>query len=226
MSKLDELRKDLEDNKRSSERADFFKLKNGDNKIVILSNPVGYSKLYGVGIAYQGCNYTEYASRKYQCYIKDLSDGKIKIADLSYTVAKKILALADGARTKFDGFPMPYSLNLKTEDAGKTSVNTDPLADEDYNLSEEDYEELNSYDKIEDILERLKSAQKKKVETDPVLRQKIQDRIEAIELERESKRKEKEGKDLPTVQIGDESKKSNDTIEYPDEDIDPDDIPF
>lgn len=225
MSNLDDFRKDLDENKKS-DRADYFKLKNGDNKIVLLTNPVGYSELFGVGIAYKGCGYADYASRRYKCYVKDLSDGLIKIANFSYTVSKKIVALADGARTKFDGFPMPYVINLQTKNAGSKTVETEVLADEDYTLSDEDNEILEAYDSILDIVTRLKNYMKNKVDTDPAMKEKIRVKIESIENERAAsaaKRKaEAGGKEIPTVQIGGEV----DAIEYPEEEIDPEDIPF
>lgn len=220
MSGIDDFKKDLEDNKRDSNRADLFKLQNGANKIVILTNPVGYSELFGVGIAYENCGYAEYASRRYKAYVKDLSDGKIKIANFSYTVAKKLAALGDGARTKFEGFPMPYIVNLQTDKAGTKEVNTEALADEDYTLTEEDNAELESYDTITDILDRLKSSQKKKVESDSVMQDKIQNKIESIEAERATKKKKAQEVTPATAHA------DVDTIEYPEEEINPEDIPF
>ena len=220
MSQLDDFRKDLDENKKGNERAEFYKLKNGDNKIVILSNPIGYSELFGIGIAYQDCGYAEYSSRRYKCYVLDLEENVIKIANFSYTVSRKIVALGDGARTKFEGFPMPYVINLKTESAGTKNVNTEVLADEDYSLTLEQENELANYDSVQDIIDRLKSSQKKKVDSDPALQQKIKERIDAILIERE-KNKNKD-KTMGTVK----TTESEDSIEYPADEINPEDIPF
>lgn len=216
---LDELRNDIQSNQnKSGDRADYYKLKEGDNEIVILTNPVGYGELFNVGIAYEGCGYAEISSRKYKCYVKDLRDGGIKIMNLSYTVAKKLIALADGARTKFDGFPMPYSVNLKTLNAGKKEVETDILAGEDYAVSEEDLAELAKFDPISEILERLKVSQKKKVETDTALQGVIANKIEEVRKRREEGKNK--DKNIATIQI------DTGGVDYPEEDINLEDIPF
>ena len=91
---MDSFENDVKQNEHSSsERAGYFKLQNGDNKVVMLTNPVGYSECFGIGIAYTDCGYGAYASRKYKCYVKDLKDDKVKIMNISYTVAKKLIAL-------------------------------------------------------------------------------------------------------------------------------------
>lgn len=185
---FDEFVKDLEDNSRStSSRAGFFKLQNGDNRMVLLTNPVGYSELFNVGIAYEGCGYGQYAPRRYKAYVLDLRDPllpEIKMANLSYTVASAINDLRLGARTKFDTLPCPYIMNLKTENAGKKEIKTSVIAEEDYEVSEERMEELKSLDSIRDIIERMKIAQKKKVENDPSFQEKINRIIEQKENER------------------------------------------
>lgn len=220
MDAIDEFKKDLEENKKTVNRADFFKLKNGDNKVVILTNPVGYSEVYNIGIAYQDCGYGQYAGRRYKVYVKDLDDNKIKIANFSYTVAKDLFALSEGARTAFKEFPIPYIINFKTEKAGTKEVETKVLADADYEVSEEDKAELAQYDSIRDIIDRLKSAQKKKVESDQSLQQKISDFIAKKEQE-EKDRKAKKEKDALLKKAED-----LDTIEYPEEEINLEDIPF
>lgn len=219
MDPLDEFRKDLDENKKQGgNRADFFKLKNGDNKVVILTNPVGYSEVFKIGIAYEGCGYGQFAGRRYKCYVKDIEDGKIKIANFSYTVAGGLNALSEGARTKFATFPMPYMVNFKTENAGTKEVKTSVIADEDYTVTPEDQEELDSYDSIREILDRLKASQKKKVENDPELQEKIEAYIKTKDEENAARlaKKKQDG----------EKAEHLDTIEYPEEEINLTDIPF
>ncbi len=181
---LNEFLKDLEENQRNNtSKAEYFKLKNGDNKIVILTEPIGYSEVYNIGIAFDDCGYGKYASRRYKCYIKDLSDNQIKMANFSYTVAKKIAALSQGARTMFEGFPMPYVVNLKSDKAGTKEVETDVIADEDYTVNDEDMEKLSSFENIKDIIESLKTYQKKRIETDSNFKAKVEEFIQKKELE-------------------------------------------
>ncbi len=220
---FDDFMNDLKDNQKGSNsaRADFFKLKNGDNRVVILTNPVGYSEVFKIGIAYEDCGYGAYAGRRYKCYVKDLEDDKIKTANFSYTTAKKIAALSEGARTKFTEFPIPYVVNLRTVNAGTKEVDTSVIADEDYEVTEEDKAELASFDSITEIIERLKVAQKKKVESSPELRAQIDAFISEKEKEAEDYKQKKE-KDS-TFQ---DKSKDLDTIEYPEEEINIEDIPF
>lgn len=194
MDEFDEFARDLEEHKKSSNRADFYKLSNGDNRIVLLSNPVGYSEMFNVGIAYEDCGYGKYATRRYKCYVLDMKDGLIKMANFSYTVASLINDLRIASRTKFESLPCPYVMNLRTENAGKKEVKTSVLAEEDYSLTEQQKAELESYDSVRDILERLKNAQKKKVESDSSFRDKIDGIIASKEIE-ENERKEKKQRD-------------------------------
>lgn len=217
---MDDFKKDLEENKRDDNRAERFKLKNGDNKLVILTNPIGFSQVFGIGIAYDNCGYGQHAGRKYKCYVLDLTDERVKIADFSYTTAKKLSALSEGARTKFEGFPMPYVVNLKTEKAGTKEVETDVLADEDYNPTTATIEELSKFSPIQEVLDNLKKWQKKQVEENPELQQKIADF---------NAKKEKELADKETNKNKDKNMAEASVQvdpDYPDETINPEDIPF
>lgn len=225
---MDEFEQDLKDHEKQSGRAPFFKLKNGNNDIVILTNPIGYSELFNVGIAYEDCGYGKYASRKYKCYVKDLSDGEIKIANFSYTTAKKLLELKKGARTKFDGFPMPYAINLQTTNAGTKEVETSVISGDDYVLTSEDEAALASYDAIQTIVDRLKASQKKKVENDPVLQQKIADILAKKEKEESDRKKNKEKDAKMGKSYAEQKAEAEDveTIEYPADEHEGQDIPF
>lgn len=202
MDEFDEFAKDLEENNKQGTRADVYKLKNGDNRIVLLTNPVGFSELFGIGMVYEGCGYAQYTGRRYKSYVLDLADDQIKIANFSYTTAKLINDLRLGARTKFETLPCPYVMNLKTENAGKKEIKTSVIADEDYKLTPVQLNELATLDSIRDIIERLKNAQKKKVDSDPVLQQKIADTIKAKEEEyaaRKTQDSSMAGGEVPTV---------------------------
>lgn len=195
MSNMEEFKKDIENNKRGNDnRAERFKLKNGDNKVVILTNPIGFSTVFGIGIAYEDCGYGQYAGRKYKCYVFDMADNKVKIADFSYTTAKKLSALSEGARTAFDGFPMPYAVNLKTDKAGTKEVETDVLAMEDYELTDPVLAQLEAFSPIQEVIDNLKKWQKKQNEENPEMKDKIEAFLEKKEQE-QKERDEKRNKD-------------------------------
>lgn len=221
---LDEFKKDIESNERQSnngERAPKFKLVNGDNRIVILTNPIGFSQVYGVGMVYEGCSYGSHASRKYKCYVLDMNDNQVKITDFSYTVAKQLLALADGARTKFEGFPMPYIVNMKTVKAGTKEVETNVLADDDYVPTKEVLEQLDSYSPIQEVIDALKKWQQKEVEENPEMQQKVADYLAKkakADAEFAAKKNKDRTKSDSSIPSGD------DVIEYPEDDGE--EIPF
>ena len=125
------------------------------------------------------------------------------MATFSYTVTKELLALGKGARTKFDGFPMPYAIIIDVENAGTLKIETKVYADEDYTFSDDDQKTLASLDDIGDILGRFKEAQQKKVESDPELQKRIADFIAEKTAEKSSKKSTKQ-EDLPSIQIDDE----------------------
>ncbi len=221
---MDDFKKDLEQNKRESDRAEKFKLKNGDNRIIILTNPVGFSTVFGLGMVYEGAPYGKYGGRKYKCYILDTVDNQIKITDFSYTTANKISALSEGTRTAFTGFPMPYEINLKTDKASTKEVSTDVLAMGDYPLSDAILEQLGALTPIRDIIDSLKKWQKKQVEENPEMKQKVQEFLNKKQVEEiEYQEKKKQDAEIPTIQIGNEEPSS---VDYPEDDIDINDIPF
>lgn len=217
---MDEFKKDLEENKRSNgDRAERFKLRNGNNNIVILTNPIGFSTAFGLGIAYEGCGYAQYAGRKYKCYVLDLTDNQVKVADFSYTVAKSLSALSDGERTKFEGFPMPYSINLKSENAGTKEVKTDVLAMGDYTVSNDVAEQLSGFSPISEVLENLKKWQMKQNES-----LEAQEKIADFIAKKEKEKAEREAKKLKDKSMGENVVQVD--PDYPQDEISSEDIPF
>lgn len=208
---ITDFKKDLQENKRGEDnRADRFKLKNGDNKIVILTNPIGFSTVFGIGMAYENCGYGQYAGRKYKCYILDTTDEQVKIADFSYTTAQKLSALSEGTRTAFQGFPMPYAINLKTSNAGTKEVTTDVLAMEDYTLSEAVLSQIEAYSPIQEIIDNLKKWQKKQNEENPEMKAKIEAFLSKKTQEEDARKSKDKNMAESSVQID---------PDYPDEDL-------
>lgn len=220
MSTFDDFEKEFEENARESNRADYWKLKEGENKVVVLTMPKMYTEVFGIGIAYHDCGYGQYGAVKSKCYIKDLADNKIKIATFNYTLTKDLLALGKGARTKFETFPMPYSIIIDAKNAGTLGQETKLIADEDFEFSDDDQKILASLDDIGEVLERFKEAQRKNVESDPKLQKRISDFIAEKSAEKSTKKSEKmQQEELPTINIDDEGESQVDVDES-------DDIPF
>ncbi len=171
-------------------KTDYLKLQEGDNKMLILSNPVHFRMAFNVGIVYAGADYNDISASRYLCYAKDLKSGSIKQFELSHTVAKQLLTLAEGYYTKYDSFPMPYPVNIKAIGAGKPTVKYSVIALEPIPLSEEDKAELDALDSAEVIVERRKEWQKKELETNPEYAAKAKSVIEATRESRAAAKKD------------------------------------
>lgn len=202
MTSFKDFEKKVEENAPQNNRADFFKLHEGENKLVILTAPEIYSEVFKIGIVYHGAEYAPYGSVRAKCYVKDLADGKIKIATLNYTITKDIVALGKGARTRFDSFPMPYAIIIDVKNVGTLKQETKVIADEDYVLSAEDIKELEHLDDITIMLNRMKDKQEKEVASDWDLQKKIADFMEKKKVEQQEKNAAPK-EDLPTINVDD-----------------------
>jgi hypothetical protein len=139
---------------------DYFKFEDGDNKIRILTmweplathfikigTKINAHVCYGKD---KGCPYHDEGapldekgnprtpSVKFVTYICDRKDGdKIKVADLPYTIIKKVAGLQQDEDWQFDSFPMPYDLKITYDSAESGSAmysvtpspNKNPLPD-------------------------------------------------------------------------------------------------
>src|SRR5437867_4310810 len=140
--------------------SDYFKFEDGDNKIRILTmwEPIAthfvqdgrktvphvcYGKDKGCPYHDEGAPLDENgnpknASVKFVTYILDRRDHKIKVADLVYTIVKKVVALQGDDDWQFDTFPMPYDpkINFDSNAAGSAmysvtpSPNKEPVPDD------------------------------------------------------------------------------------------------
>lgn len=156
-------------------------------------------------------------------YILDRKDGKIKVAELSYSIMKQIGALQQNPDYKFSELPMPYDLRItyKKEAAPneKYRVEVKPGSED---LTPELLAELETKVKEhspESIAERQKTRQ---MEDD----EKLGMRLSTDELAKDAAdynanmiatmKKQREGM-APTESNG---------IEYPADEVNPEDIPF
>lgn len=90
---------------------DYFKPKNGNNVIRVLTEGVFHES------EYQGKK-----TVKFVMFIIDRTDGKVKPYFAPYTVYKQIAQLETDPFFAFQGMPMPYDVNVKVENAGTKEV--------------------------------------------------------------------------------------------------------
>jgi hypothetical protein len=101
-------------------------------------------------------SYFMYVSDKSASIIKDKPAGILKIAELPYTVAKRVSELGDMEDYEFDGFPMPYDIIItKSVVNGKTTYDT-IAARSNTPVDAEILEELSLKKPIADIIEKMK----------------------------------------------------------------------
>ena len=95
-------------------------------------------------------------------------DGKsdyLSIVDLPYGVSKKLKEIKEGKDSSFDAWPMPYDVNITVKGAGKKSVEYDLLvARKDVPVTEDELKDLEKVTPVEQILDKMKSKQKEKID--------------------------------------------------------------
>ena len=94
-------------------KGEYFKLKNGDNKVRLVSECLPHEG------SYQGK-----PTFKWLCQVIDLSDGKVKPFFMSHGVYKQICSLQLDEDYAFTEVPMPYNINIFTENAGEKTIKT------------------------------------------------------------------------------------------------------
>lgn len=215
MSLSENLKQQLEVNKEYNANqgsgGDWFKFQEGDNTFRILSEPVMIFEKFKVGLCYTDCGYQ--GSAKLLTRIVDRADGKIKLAKIPYSKGEELLGLENDADYGFTGFPMPYDVTIKAEGAGTKEVKySAPLPRPAKPLSTEIVDELPKLKSIEEIVEKMKAKQKEKHIADGTW-QKNQEAKAATAKEVSGARVTGGGKQ----DIG---------YDYPEEEINPKDIPF
>ncbi len=129
MSIKDDLKNDMQEAGKST-NADYFKFESKTtSKLRILTKlteaPLG-QHFFGKGnkpaVCYgikKGCPFHEEVdgeepklSLKYVCYVLDREDGKVKLADMPYTVVKSIGDMEQDDEMKFESYPMPYDVKI------------------------------------------------------------------------------------------------------------------
>ena len=99
---------------------DWFKFKEGDNTIRILTEPEILYEDFKLGICYTDCGFQ--GSVKGLVYILDRADGCIKLMKLSYNLLQQLESYESDSDYGFSGFPMPYDITVKAEKAGTKEV--------------------------------------------------------------------------------------------------------
>ena len=195
---------------------EYLNLQEGDNKMRILSKPevcayhflAGPKKnvpCYGM---HRNCPHHEEDNQspsvKWWAWVIDRVDGKVKLCKLPHKVFKQIAEYQTNPEYQFETFPMPYDITLKVKNVGTKEAEYQVIpARSNSDLTPEEKEVFSKKNDVKNIVEKMKAKQAK---------------LDGREYT------PKEGSEAPANQETQES--TLPTIEYPDEEINPDDIPF
>lgn len=187
-------------------KSNWFKFREGKNKIRVLVEPMAIYEDYKMGICYTGCGFK--GAIKYLSYVIAYEEDKqedgtivvhksLKLMKIPYRIFQYIASLELDEDYKFEGFPMPYDITIDAKDAGTKEVKYDckprPVRD----------------DVPQNLLDQLKKERP------------IPTVIESLK----KKNMEKHGATgvASTSQV-DEADEGG--VDYPEETINPEDIPF
>ncbi len=192
----------------SSASSGWFKMKEGWNQFRILTEPEVIFENYGKGICYHQCGYE--GSPKYLARILDRADNKVKLYKIPFTIFETIAGFEKDDELTFSSFPMPYDVKVMASGAGTKEVKYTVLPS--LKRVAIDTEIENFLVKQKPIKEVIQLMQEKNIEKHKAdgTWQKEQTRLKQL------------AEDLKKGG----SAKEVDTIEYPEEEIDPKDIPF
>jgi hypothetical protein len=162
------------------------------------------------------------ASIRTVVYVIDRRDGRIKQAELAYSVMKKIGALQENPDYKFSEYPMPYDIRITFDKSKKFAamyeVNVKP---ESPGPTSEQRAELD---------EKMKEYSPEKVVQGKKQRQIDEDERRGMRISEEDLKKAAEafnnGMQKAAREQAQKHPEDLPTVQYPGEDINPEDIPF
>jgi hypothetical protein len=148
---------------------DRFKLKDGDNRIRLMSEC----------LPHQG-EYNGVPNFKWLCYVLDRRDGGLKAFFMAHKIYKQIEALQVNPDYAFSDVPMPYDLTISVKNAGKKEAEYTLIpARKETPLSEEEIDALAEAKPIADV---QKAMREKKAKEDA---EKTENELPANELDGE-----------------------------------------
>lgn len=185
----------------------WYKITEGSNKLRIISEPVIFFEKFGRGICYHECGFE--GSAKYLAHVLDYKDNQVKLMKIPYSTMESIVGFMTNEEYAFSAFPMPYDITIQAKNAGKKEVEyTIVPARNNTPIPQGAMDEYNKQKPINDILERMKEKQIEKDKQDGVYESK-EDRLARLHKEYEESGNKPE---------------EIDTIDYPEEDMSPEDI--
>ncbi len=187
----------------------WFKAREGSNQMRILTEPELIFENYGKGICYHQCGFE--GSPKYLARVLDRNDNKVKLYKIPFKVFETISGFEQDPELSFSGFPMPYDIKVNAKGAGTKEVKYTVIPSiKPTPVDEDTLRFLNTQKSVTEVIEMLQNKNIEKHKADGTW-DKEQERLAQLKKDLES---------------GRGTLSAEDTIEYPEEDINPEDIPF
>lgn len=184
----------------------WLKVVEGDNRFRVLAEPEMIFEKYKVGICYTDCGYQ--GTAKFLTFVLDRKDNSIKLAKLPYSVGNAIAEYEEDDEYQFDGYPMPYDLNLKAKGAGTKEVEYTLVAGRALTpIAEEILEDLKKKGSLLDIITKMKDNKKQEHIGDGTWDKRQEEKIK-LKTELDAAREAGKGK---------ASKVGNTDIDYPEQ---------
>lgn len=224
MSLRDDMQKDQEQYG-AGKKGDFFKFeKSGLFKLRVLAKPIALAThFFGKGVPAsvcygqdKGCPFHggDGPSVKFQTYVLDRADGKVKLGELPWSVVDAIASLEEDPDYNFTEYPMPFDIKITVDKENKDPkqiyrVLPSPSRSELTADEKKELETKSAKMSIEQYVDKRKNDALQRHKDDGTW-----------EREQEARRKLAE-----EIQAAKEEVAARDK-DYPTEDINPDDIPF
>lgn len=194
----------------NADRGDWFKFVEGPNKLRILSEPASFQEDFKLGICYTDCSFK--GSMKYLAWVYDYKDSKLKKMKIPYSIMESIVSQMTSEDYSFTDFPMPYDITITASNAGTKEVKYAILpARLSTPMAEDVMEEFAKKKSPVEMIDEMKERNKKKHQEDGTFDRLHEDK--ASEGARVRKAFADNGED-------------EEDIEYPEDDLNPEDIPF
>ena len=182
----------------------FYNLIDGDNKVRLLTDPVRIMKFYDnvtkkSKVAFEACGYTNEAKPRWLCYVIDRKENKLMLAEFPHSIMKQVLEYKNNPEYEFETAPMPYDITINKKGQKLETEYTVIPARQNTEVEKEFIDEL-----------------AKKTSCDEIKKKWQEKELANLTLDEEWLKGYEERK-----QKVDENK-----VEYPDDDINPEDIPF
>lgn len=227
----------------ANSQTSYYKFERGDNRMRILtegevlathffgkgqkaSTCYGADKgcpFHGVGAPKDDKGKEKSPSIKYVCYVVNKRDGEtIQLADLPYSVIKQVGDYQDNIDYAFTSFPMPYDITVKFDPDSKSpndmykviaSPKVEPVSDE-------------VMGKLADLMVKKTPVQHVQSKKDWQVKQHQEQGLFITEEKRAQRKKQFVETANAGAKIASQGKEALPEIEYPEEQINPDDIPF